>query len=124
MALDATQKASIRRYLGYPDPSVNTLQRFSLEGNMDEVSAEGEVEIEAILTRLGAIETKYTSVRAYAGLKRAEDVEFYGGGEALVTLGDEGNSLVDQLARILGVDVLAYPFPSRRICGGIARRGA
>lgn len=125
MALDDAEKAKIRRWLGYPDPSVNVSDpQWAIEANMDEVSAAGETEIDSILTRLDAIWTQGGSILARAGLKRVEDIEFYGGGDANEALGLAGNELADMLANLLGVAVLHYPFASRRMCGGIAQRGA
>lgn len=125
MALSDAQKADIRRWLGYPDPSVSsTTTRWAIEANMDEVSAAGETVIGEILTRLDAIWTQVTSLRSRAGLKKVEDIEFFGGGDGLDVMGMEGNDLVDQLARTLDVRVLAYPFNARRLSSGIAQRGA
>ena len=53
MALDNSQKAKIRRYLGYPDASQLRYDR--LEDVMSGLSAEGEVEVESILASLAAL---------------------------------------------------------------------
>lgn len=124
MALADTQKAQIRRWLGYPDPLVTTLIRYPLEGNMDELSPAGEVQVEAILEGLSAIEAQVASVRTRAGLKRVEDIEFYGSGDAHQALGLDANDLVDQLAAILDAPVLHHPTNAGRFGGGVARRGA
>jgi len=125
VALSDSQKADIRRWLGYPDPSMSsTTTRWSVEANMDEVSAAGETVIGEILTRLDAIWNQVTSLRSRAGLKKVEDIEFFGGGDGIEVLGMEGNELADQLAVTLDVAVRQYPFRARRLCGGIARRGA
>ena len=99
MALDNSQKAKIRRYLGYPD--VGTELDWRLEGAMNQLSAEGEVEVGAILASIAALDTQRTSNLAYANLKRAEEVEFYDGGFAL--LNTERTRLIQELANILGV---------------------
>lgn len=101
MALDNSQKAKIRRYLGYPD--VSQLRYDMLEDAMSGVSAEGEVEVELILASLAALDTARTNAIAYAGIKRAEDVEWYEGGQ-LSSLQPERNRLIAELARILGVE--------------------
>lgn len=115
MALDNSQKAKIRRYLGYPDASQLRYDR--LEDAMSGLSAEGEVEVEAILASLATLDAQRTSNLSYLNLKRAEEVEFYNGGTALLM--QERARLIDELASILGVPV---NFPASA-SGGACLRG-
>lgn len=115
MALDNSQKAKIRRYLGYPDASQLRYDR--LEDAMSGLSAEGEVEVEAILASLAALDAQRTSNLSYLNLKRAEEVEFYNGGTALLM--QERARLIDELAGILGVPVNSPASAS----GGACLRG-
>ncbi len=115
MALDNSQKAKIRRYLGYPD--VSQLRYDRLEDAMSGLSAEGEVEVEAILASLAALDTQRTTNLTYLNLKRAEEVEFYEGGSALLM--QERTRLIDELAGILGVPVNSPASAS----GGACLRG-
>lgn len=115
MALDNSQKAKIRRYLGYPDASQLRYDR--LEDAMSGLSAEGEVEVEAILASLAALDTQRTTNLTYLNLKRAEEVEFYEGGSALLM--QERTRLIDELAGILGVPVNSPASAS----GGACLRG-
>lgn len=100
MALTDTQRAKVRRYLGYPD--VGTELAHSLEGAMDNLTEAGEVEVEDILAKIATIDAQVDGNVAYAHLKRAEDVEFYAGGFG--ALSGRRNQLIDELANILGVD--------------------
>jgi hypothetical protein len=101
VALDASQKAKIRRYLGYPD--VANEPYWLLEDHLNGLSAEGEVEVESILASLAALDAQRVTNVAYANLKRAEEVEFYEGGGALLM--QERARLIAELAGILGVPV-------------------
>lgn len=116
MALDNSQKAKIRRYLGYPD--VSQLRYDLLEDAMSGLSAEGEVEVESILASLAALDTQRTTNLTYLNLKRAEEVEFYEGGGALLM--QERARLIAELAGILGVPVNTTTAASS---GGACLRG-
>lgn len=116
MALDNSQKAKIRRYLGYPD--VGTELDWRLEGAMNQLSAEGEVEVEAILAAIATLDAQRTSNLSYLNLKRAEEVEFYDGGTALLM--QERARLIDELAGILGVPLNSSASASS---GGACLRG-
>jgi hypothetical protein len=116
VALDNSQKAKIRRYLGYPDASQLRYDR--LEDAMSGLSAEGEVEVESILASLAALDTQRTANLPYANLKRAEEVEFYEGGRSLLM--QERTTLIAELAGILGVPVNTTTAASS---GGACLRG-
>lgn len=116
MALDNSQKAKIRRYLGYPDASQLRYDR--LEDAMSGLSAEGEVEVEAILASLAALDAQRVTNLAYLNLKRAEEVEIYEGGGALLM--QERARLIAELAGILGVPVNTTTAASS---GGACLRG-
>lgn len=116
MALDASQKAKIRRYLGYPDVANEPF--YLLEDHLNGLSAEGEVEVESILTSLAALDSQRVTNLTYLNLKRAEDVEFYEGGGALLM--QERTRLIDELAGILGVPVNS---PASATSGGACLRG-
>ena len=125
MALTLAQKSEVRRWLGYPDPSVALVTtQWWIEGNFSELSAEGEAVVIALLARMTAIWDQVTTIRTRVGIRRVEDIEFFGGGDAIEVLGIEANDVVDQIAYTLDVIVRAYPFKGGRYGGGIARRGA
>ncbi len=119
MALTASQKESVRFYLGYTDTDRGLYSR--LEGAMDVLSAEAEARIGTILTDLAALETRLRTDVGMHRVTRAEDVHLAeGAGQR--TLFRRGHRLVNNLSTLLGVEVFRYPFtpaPS----SGVARRG-
>lgn len=107
MALDASQKAKIRRLLGYPDPSVmrpTQILDTGIEWALDNVSAEGEVEIEAALAAIATIDTALTQPAAIQGLKSVGmgEVVWRDDGPAN-TLRVERSRYAREIASILGV---------------------
>jgi hypothetical protein len=97
MALTDDQRASVRRYLGYPD---RTQGFYSLlEGAMDALSTAGEAQVVALLTKLATLETRIETGWSTQNIKRAEEVEFFGS-EGLAALLAEGNRLVNQLREV------------------------
>lgn len=119
MALTATQKANIRRYLGYPDITQGSAS--TLEGVMLAISAEAETQIGTILTDLATIETTLRASWSRQMVTRAEDVTIAGPQE-IRSLRAEGNRLARHLASVLGVAVWQFPFASGA-GGGPTRRG-
>ena len=118
MALTDTQKAKIRRYLGYPD--VNREAHHDLEGAMDALSAEGETIALDILSKLDSMETTSTTTWSRAGIERVEDV-WFSPSDTVGMLGAERSRLVNDLANLLDVS----PMNGAGGCSsGVARRGA
>lgn len=100
MALSEAQRATIRRLLGRPDAGI--WRDTPLEDAMNDLSAQGQVEVEALLERIADAETQVDSVLSRGGIKRAEDIEFFQGG----ALGDAQSQLaylLNQLASMFGV---------------------
>lgn len=125
MALTSAQKAEVRRWLGYPDWSVALVTtQWWIEGNFDELSAEAVAVVVSLLARMTAIWDQVATIRTRAGIKRVEDIEFFGAGDGINVLGIEANEVVDQIAYTLDAIVRAYPFKGARYGSGIARRGA
>lgn len=121
MALTDGQKAQIRLYLGYPD--VNRSLRPDLEGAMLALSADAELLIEDLLTRLDTLQTALEGHWVYQAVVRAEEVTL-SGMDGLVALRSEGKRLVNQISSILGVKPLTTPFDTGRTTTGVALRGA
>ena len=107
MALTDTQKAEVRRYLGYADQSQGYYS--VLEGAMAVLSAGGEVQVTALLTDLAAIEAALRNPWTIQKVKRAEEVQLWVS-DGLIALRQEGNRLVNQLANMFGVPVLSSAF--------------
>lgn len=119
MSLSTTQRAKVRRYLGYPDGNRELSQ--ALEGAMTSLSAEGEVEVTGILTQLATLETSLESSWARQKVVRAEEVTLAGADE-IMTLRAEGNRLAATLASIFGVEPRRQVFTSGA-AAGLAGRG-
>lgn len=120
MALTDTQKASIRRYLGYPDWRQGAYSL--LEGRMSVLSDEGEIEVEGLLTDIGTIETRIKAIYSLQHVTRAEEVELRGP-EGVASLRMEGRRLVEQLAAMLGVPIERNAFATGGGSFGQAGRG-
>lgn len=119
MALTSTQKASVRRYLGYPD--VNRLMHHDLEGAMVAISAEGEVVVADLLAKLATLDTQLATKWTTQGIKRAEEVEFFEAG-GITGLWMEGRRLVEQLAALLDVQIRRQIYgPGGGNCGPAGR---
>ncbi len=118
MALTADQRASVRRYLGYPD----RIQGYYslLEGAMDSLSAAGEAQVVTLLTKLATLETRLDTMQSTSNIKRAEEVEFFEGGHRYLL--SEGDRLVRQLSQLLNIAVQASAFGGGA-CAGPTGRG-
>jgi hypothetical protein len=118
MALTDAQKAKVRRYLGFPD--INRQGHANLEGAMTALSAEGEVEVEAVLANLATIETTLEGSWGRQKVVRAEEVTLAGADE-IRSLRAEARRFVSTIAAILDVQ------PRRDVFGGastgLAHRG-
>ncbi|NUP13761.1 MAG: hypothetical protein HOW73_47600 [Polyangiaceae bacterium] len=109
MAFTTAQKISIRKYLGLP--SVHLDQDSRLESAIDLIGTvpEAQTEVEALLTQLTAVQTELTNSLAQAGLKRAEDVEWYQAGAGSSVIDQkraEGRRYCNQLSIIFGVPIV------------------
>lgn len=115
MALTATQKAEVRRYLGYPDLSQGAYS--TLEGAMSAISAEAELQVAAYLTDLLDIEARLRSSWGVQVAKKAEEVELWGWA-GIMALRQEGNRLVEALGRLLNTEPQRQFFTSAGGSGG------
>ena len=107
MALTAAEKIKVRRYLGYPTvvPSNDFLGR-----TMNDLSAEAATEISAILVQIAAIDSaaiSAASASGRAGIKRVEDVEFFGAGSSFAAQDAMRAKLVNDIANMLGVPLFS-----------------
>jgi hypothetical protein len=119
MALSATQRAQIRRLLGYSERFGDTLATAAqrIEAAMDSLSAANEVEVTALLgttsdaatvRSLLAVENAITAQRTRrkalaVGSIKLNPLELH-------MLRSEGSALLGQLASVLGVAIQSNPF--------------
>lgn len=108
MAITDTERAQIRRALGYWDQTQGFYSK--LEGTIFTVSAEGELQIRQYLTEIAEIDVQIREARMKRiKASRVEDIHVAGPDEILM-LYHEGNRLCRQISLILGVPVLHFPF--------------
>ena len=117
MALSDTQKAKIRLYLGYSGRffQVDTV----LEQAMEAVTGlpELQTEIETLLARLAALDTKLSDAEACLKVLKAGNVEL-DGHRQIATLRSQGRLMVGRLAAILGVGVRHNAFSAAATAAG------
>ena len=78
MALTATQKQDILYYLGYPNRTLdNTSTHYSniVDSRMQNLPAEAEARIIAILAEITSVKTQITGSTSKLGVKRVGDIE-------------------------------------------------
>jgi hypothetical protein len=105
--LTLTQQASVRMYLGYPD--IYRFKDVRLEGIITGAfSDECLAEIVVFLGYLAGIDAKISTgyVASIAGLKKADDVEFYQG-QALRDTRSIGRMWVGRLSSAVGIPTLS-----------------
>jgi hypothetical protein len=113
MAFTEAQKSQIRLALGFPDVHLDNNSR--LESAMDLVGERAATKaiVDSLLTQLTTISTSIQSSLSSAGLKRAEDIEWYegqSGSAALDQKRSEGRNVCAQLSIIFGVPIMADMF--------------
>lgn len=116
MAFTEAQKVKLRVYLGYPDTYQQANTR--LESAIDVIGgrAATQTEVESVLASLAAVETSLASSLSSAGLKRAEDVEWYEGSSGSAAIDQkrsEGRRYCSRLSIIFGVPLAGDYFGSR-----------
>src|SRR5688572_30254535 len=106
MAFTEAQKVKIRLYLGYPDTFQQNNTRLESAITVVGSRADTQTEVEGILASLATLETSLASSLSSAGLKRAEDVEWYqsGSGSAVIDQKrSEGRRYCNRLSTLFGV---------------------
>lgn len=115
MAFTTAEAQAIRQYLGVP--TLNRYRDPRLENAItiagSDVDAAAAVRV--ILAKLVTVETDYDAAFADAGLKRADEVEFYAGkGNAATPLVDaqarRGRVQCSRLSQLLGMPILGDYF--------------
>lgn len=113
MAFTSEEKYKIIRYLGYP---ANTLVTTSLSyskiisDRLLSLEAPAEEEVRSILDRILEIDSGLQSAVSQAGVKRIDDIEFFGakeGGDKLSELRRERRSLIKELAQLLDIALMS-----------------
>jgi hypothetical protein len=109
MAFTSEEKYKIIRFLGYP---ANTLRQGSLSyskiisDRLLDLESPAEEEVRGILDRLDALDTSLQSGVSQAGVKRIDDIEFFGASEGATKLEElrrERRRLIKELAMLLDI---------------------
>ena len=111
MAFTTSQKLKILKFLGWP---ANTINSESLSFNkvvsdrLLLVLPEAEEEVRAYLDRLDALETSLVAAVDSTGVKKIDDIEFFGAqdGTKLSALRSERNRIIKELAIMLDIAML------------------
>lgn len=106
MAFDEAQRVEIRLALGYPDVFRDGNPR--LESAMDVIGdrADTQAKVEAILARIAAADAQVNGVLELAGVKKADEVEFFGAKDGATSLDqarEHGRMWVNRLSIVFGV---------------------
>lgn len=121
MAFTETQKSQIRLALGFPDVFLDNNSR--LESAIELVGGRPSTQaiVDGLLTAVVAVSTELAASLSFAGLKRAEDVEWYGNGAGGSAVIDQkrssGRQLCAQISIIFGVPIVADMFGERGYTG-------
>ena len=112
MAFTDEQKENIRFYLGYPQVYLYANPRLENAIDVVGISATLVAKVQAILDKITATEDNLSNAQDTAGLKRAEDIEWYGDTNQNVVgiLKKEGSKYCGQLSIIFGVPLASNTF--------------
>jgi hypothetical protein len=111
VAFTDAQRVKLRLYLGYPN--INRHRDSRLESALDIVGddAAAKAEVESIMASIVAVDTSLVASLGTAGLKRAEDIEWYQAGSSS-TVGpeisskwSEGRRHISRLSILFGVPI-------------------
>lgn len=118
MALTDAQIVTVRRMLGHPIAGVGDLSGFdAITDRLALLTSAEEDAVVELVTDWTAAGTGLDGARDSAGIKRADEVEWFAGGAAS-ELRRERDRLAQELADLLGV-----PRRNRRRMGGHTLRG-
>lgn len=128
MAFTNAQKVQIRKWLGYPTlfrlEDVRLESAITVVGNDPDAQAEAEVILAKLNTGATSVETQLEDALGTAGLKRAEDIEWYqpGAGSSAASSGataqqasleHQGRILCSRLSQLFGVPLYGDAYGTR-----------
>lgn len=113
MAFSNSEAYKIRKYLGYPQVYKQANPR--LESALTQVGTDVDAvtDVQNILSSISQVETYLLDALDTAGLKRAEEIEWYpdaGGSSVVVSLNQQANKFCAQLSIIFGVPIQSRIF--------------
>ena len=120
MALTDTERAEVRKFLGYPDTNRQLWENSGIEHAFDALTTEGEAVVRQILADLLTIETTLKGSWSRQKVLKAEEVTLAGDGE-IRALWMSGSRLVGQLSDHMGVSIRRNVFSSGSRSGAASR---
>lgn len=116
MAFTEAQRVKLRKFLGYPD--VYRQYNPRLESAFDVIGgrADTQASVEDLITKIDAVDLSLTNALALAGLKRAEEVEWYqamsgkGISAPMAAAIAQGKMLIGRLSTTFGVPIYSDYF--------------
>jgi hypothetical protein len=115
MAFTSAETYKIRKYLGYPQVYLQANPRLESAIPLVGTNVDAVADVQAILASMALIETNLVDALSTAGLKRAEEIEWYqdsSGSSVVKSLNGQANKFCNQLSIIFGVPI------ANRIFGG------
>ena len=112
MAFTDTEKYKIVRFLGWPANTlvIGTLSYSKIfSDRLLSIAAEAEAEARSIVERIGDLDDALTTSVNQAGIKKIDDIEFFGaadGGTKLDELRKERRRLIRELGSLLDIAVM------------------
>lgn len=119
MPFTDTQKAEVRKYLGYPDLTRGEYSK--LEGALVAISEEAVSQVTVLLADIASVETELRGSWSLQKAKKVEEITL-AGSDQISALRSEGNRLVTAIGSILGVWP-TRPYFTTGTSGGMAGRG-
>ena len=110
MALTDEEKARVRTYLGYPDTDRVSSSYVGIDNALRAITPEGEVILREYLVKLDSLKAEI--VKNWPCLKVTSVVGevTMDGHRAIRTLRAEGNRIVADLGKLLGIRPIGTPF--------------
>lgn len=118
MPFSAAENITLRRLLGYADRRRESA--WSFDSVLLSIGEDTVEEIRSLLERVATVETQIASQASRAGLKRAEDVEWFPHA-ARAELHEEGHRLLSQIAALLAIPIRQSAFRPAPLSGPCGR---
>lgn len=120
MSFTNAEKYKIRKYLGYPQVYKQANPR--LESALDQVGLDVDAvaDVQDILSKITQVETFLIQALSTAGLKKAEEIEWYpdtSGSATVVSLNQQARKFCSQLSSIFGVPIETNIFGTKGYAG-------
>lgn len=120
MAFSEAQKVKIRLFLGFPDVFRDGNSRLESAITVIGDRPDTQAEVEAVLANLATADAKVNSVLSFAGIKKADEVEFFPSSSGTTSKDDarsNGRMWANRLSIIFGIPLVNDVFSERGYSG-------